>query len=103
MLRIKDTAGLAGVGPEIVLAIMVASEVYSDMGYDCVVTSVTDSTHNGASLHYIGNAVDFRTKHVPVEKHEAIRAEIATRLGPQFDVILASDHIHLEFQPKENR
>lgn len=103
MFKLKETVGLAGMQAELVPALIVASEVYRELGYDCVVTAVTDSTHVGASLHYVGYALDLRTKHVPMEKREAVRAEIAVRLSPQFDVILEADHIHIEFQPKDNR
>lgn len=102
MFKLKHSAGLAGMQPELVPAMIVAAELYGELGFDCVVTSVTDSQHVGASLHYVGYALDLRTKHVPVEQHEAIRAELAERIGPQYDVVLETDHIHVEYQPKAN-
>lgn len=102
MLKLKATVGLAGMKPELVPAMIVANEVFAELGYYCMVTAVTDSAHVGASLHYVGYAMDLRTKHVPVEKQEAVRAEIAARLSPQYDVVLEQDHIHIEFQPKVN-
>lgn len=100
MLEIKNTVELQGMQPELVPAIIVANEVYAELGYRCVITSVVDSKHSRTSLHYVGFALDLRTRDVPVEKHQAICAEIAARLGPQYDVVLESNHIHIEFQPK---
>ena len=97
MFSIKETVRLQGLKPEAVPILIVANEVYSSMGYDCIVTSVTDSQHTAKSLHPFGYSVDLRTKHVPCEKHAAIAKEIATRLGPQYDCVLESDHIHCEF------
>lgn len=102
MFKLKHTAGLAGMQPELVPAMIVAAELLRELGFDCVVTSITDSQHKGASLHYVGYALDLRTRHIPAEQHEAIRAELAARLGPQYDIILETDHIHLEYQPKSN-
>jgi hypothetical protein len=98
MLKIKETVNMVGLRPEVIPLLIVANEVYASLGYDCVVTSVTDSKHTaGVSLHPFGFAIDFRTKHVPVEKHQAIVDEMKVRLGPQFDVVLEVDHIHGEF------
>lgn len=103
MLSIKSTVGLCGMKPEIIPAIIIANEVYAAADHICIITSITDSAHKGASLHYSGCAIDLRTKHVPVEQHAALVSEISARLGPQFDVILEPDHIHIEFQPKDQR
>jgi len=100
MISIKETVDLRGMRPEVLLAIVVADQVYTSLGYNCVVTSVTDSKHKPGSLHGIGFAVDLRTKHVPVEQHQAIVSEMSARLGPQFDVVLETDHVHCEYDPQ---
>jgi len=97
MLSIKETVLLQGLKPEALLIVLVANEVFASVGYDCVITSVTDNKHTAKSLHPFGYSIDLRTKHVPVEKHAALTKEIATRLGPQFDCVLEVDHIHCEF------
>lgn len=92
----------------ILLALIVADEVYDDYGYHCVITSMCDGTHRPGSLHYIGHAVDLRTRHIDgVEIKRQIAARIRERLMPlhDFDVLLedeqgANEHIHLEYQPK---
>jgi hypothetical protein len=92
------------------LAMQVASEVYGDRGFDCVVTSGADGEHRRGSLHYIGHAFDVRTKNLPsLVAKRAVANELVARLKPlgDFDVIFTPpggpkpEHIHVEYQPKE--
>jgi len=100
MITLKKGVSLAGVRPEITIALHVAASILIDLGYDTVVTSVCDGKHGRASLHYIGCAVDIRTRHIPEDQRQKVRDMIAEALGAEFDVILESTHIHIEFQPK---
>ena len=97
MIHIKDGVRLHGIMPEIVLAIVVASQVYDDLGHELIVTSVIDGKHMRASIHYIGGAADLR---LPGDDGIAARNRIARRLGGDYDVILEGNHIHIEWQPK---
>ena len=68
------------------------------------VTSANDSTkHVDTSLHYWNRAFDFRIRNII--GHRAVEARlwaerIQEELGRHYDVILALDHINVEFQPK---
>ena len=97
MIHIKRGVRIHGIMPEIVLALVVADQVYTQLGHDLVVTSVIDGKHMRASIHYIGGAVDLR---LPGDDGIAARNRIALRLGGDYDVILESNHIHVEWQPK---
>jgi len=101
MIYLKESVKTNGMAPEILLVVVIANEVYAEQGYECVITSITDGKHGTASLHYIGHAIDLRTRHVAmeVEKQSIVQA-LKTRLGSQYDVVLEKDHIHIEFQPK---
>ena len=67
------------------------------------ITSANDGTHMKGSLHYKNRAFDVRTLNL-------INADTATSwvedlklvLGTDYDVILEHNHIHVEFDPKEN-
>jgi len=87
--------------PQLVLALMMAQEVYNGHGVDLVITSLNDAAHSRTSLHYSGNAVDLRTHNLPdgVDPN-GVAAEIRQKLNKDFDVIFEGDHIHLEHQPK---
>ena len=69
------------------------------------ITSANDSGHVIGSLHFQNRAFDIRIKniigHMWVEARlwaERIQAE----LGPDYDIILGLDHLHLEYDPKGN-
>lgn len=89
--------------PVVNLIIQVVASVYDKFGYDTIVTSICDGAHSSNSLHYRdgkGRAVDFRTRHLPDQgTKEAITQAISEALGPEFDVVLESDHIHCEYDP----
>lgn len=107
MLREKrDTetshVALIGMSTPLVLALMVCADVYAAFGYDCVVTSVTDSKHGSTSLHYAGDAIDLRTKHLKEGDAVKIHAKIRYALNRDFDVLLEGNHIHIEWQARYN-
>lgn len=99
MIHIKEGVRLIGLQPAIVLAIMIAAGVYEREGLELVVTSLADGQHSRGSLHYVGAAVDFRI--YPESNPEDLRQRLAEALGGDFDVVLESNHIHVEWQPKE--
>lgn len=101
MLMLKNGVRVAGMRPEILLAVIAAERVYEEMGVDCVVTACVDGKHSAGSLHYAGAAVDLRTRDVPQERRQTLAARIRTCVGEDFDVVLEADHIHIEFQPKK--
>ena len=82
------------------LAAFVAHAVMDAMGMDCVITSATDSTHGRAGLHYVGYAIDLRIRDMSARDINASISSIMEALGPEFDVLLETNHIHIEFQPK---
>ena len=45
-------------------------------------------------------ALDLRTRHMNGQGLQAVYHKLKEELGEQFDVVLESDHIHLEYQPK---
>ena len=80
-----------------------------------VVTSANDSKHSGHSLHYVGRALDIRYTGVRVggitprittaggsqeeEQNRAARfwvGRMQQQLGPDYDVVLEGNHIHVE-------
>ena len=97
---IKSGVKAGGLQPEILLAIMEAREVFRDLGAELVITSLFDGQHMKGSLHYQGMAVDFRTRHLSQADRGLAAQRLRVALGPQYDVVLESSHIHCEFDPK---
>lgn len=101
MLKLKPGVKVQGLSNEILLAAVIANTVYASHGYDCVVTSLLDGTHSRTSLHYCGNAIDLRTRIFPSQSVAiAVVDDLKSCLGDDYDVVLESDHIHVEYQPK---
>ena len=101
MLKLKWDIKPGGMSPEILLAILMAREVFEFYGYDAVVTSINDGTHMAGSLHYSGNAIDLRIKNLPDRgTAQVIANKLAKELTKDYDVVLEFDHIHVESDPK---
>lgn len=71
--------------------------IYGPYGYDLIITSAYEGTHSPSSLHYSNEAVDVDD---PPDHKEEITRKIKDSLGRDFDVVLESDHIHIEYDPK---
>ena len=100
-MNIKEDVLMNGIKPELVLGLQLALTYFQDQGIeDMVITSIVDGRHGIGSLHYVGYAADLRIWAIPDDKLAEFTVGLATHLGSEFDVVLESDHIHIEFQPK---
>jgi hypothetical protein len=99
-MECKEGIKIAGVSPEIVLAIFCADSIWTRFNQDLVVTEVTGGKHGVGSLHYVGHAVDLRTRYFSNTEKQLVFEALKKALGENYDVILHSTHIHVEFQPK---
>lgn len=98
-------------------SLFTVSEVYQSFGLEPVITSINDRDHGPGSLHYANDAYDLRVARrcalLPgfFDDHSDnviewasiefdIYQKIKAKLGPQFDVVKESDHIHVEYDPK---
>jgi len=97
----KPGVKITGMQVETLAAIVTADGVYSRMGVPkLVVTSVTDGSHGPHSRHRVGLAADLRTFNIDESiSHRDVVRELKSALGDDFDVVLESDHIHIEFDP----
>jgi hypothetical protein len=73
------------------------------VGREMIVTSAVDRSHSQKSLHYLGLAIDVRTADLSHQDADQLRENIAFRLGNSWDVVLESDHMHIEYDPKRKR
>mgnify|MGYP003124841372 CR=1 FL=1 len=105
MLRFKDNnVRVTEIRPQLLLGITMVYSVYEAYGYDCIITSLNDSTHSKTSLHYSGSAADFRIKNLDGYDKDAVIQEVLDLFKdhPDFDCILEATHIHLEYQPRKD-
>ncbi len=99
-MRIKEGVRIAGARPELLFGLLVAEDVFRGRGFDLIVTSVLEGNHHAGSLHYKGLAADVRTRHLPEGMKRVLHDELQTALGTDWDVVLESDHLHLEYDVK---
>ena len=72
----------------------------NELCVDAVVTSGTDGKHGEHSKHYTCEAIDLRIFHIQPQFHQTLIQRCKELLGKDFDIVLESDHVHLEFDPK---
>lgn len=100
-MRLKEGVRVYGLRPEMVIALLAAYEVFHNLDADVVITSAIDGTHSRGSLHYCGQAIDLRIRHMKADEPQMAAVALRKSLGNDYDVVLESDHIHVEFQPKD--
>lgn len=66
-------------------------------GSEAVISSTYEGNHSAASLHYANLAVDFR---LPGKNITEVIDRLKPDLGPNYDIVLRSNHIHIEHDPK---
>ena len=66
--------------------------------YIPTITSGKDSKHSENSLHYKGLAIDLRSRDMKNPKLVVKMLKMA--LDYELDIVLESDHIHIEYDPK---
>jgi hypothetical protein len=102
-LTFKEGVAIKGLQPQMLVALLLAKQVFDELGVDTTVTSGSDGEHMEGSKHYTGLAWDFRTHHTG--RAEAVARELTKVLKPLgFDVVLEAlgsfnEHIHVEYDP----
>ena len=98
---IKSGVDIQGLKPQMALAYTILYGIFQrHVSLPCVITSASDGVHGPNSLHYNGLALDIRTRHVLESMLPVIVRDAKNELGEQFDVVLETDHLHVEFDPK---
>jgi len=108
MIRVKDNSvQIARLTPGMFFGLIIAEQVLSLYGSDCVITSghEYETRHAHTSLHYSGNGADFSVHDIDSDNRETVRREISDACGVDYDVLHeyigeANEHYHMECQPK---
>lgn len=75
-------------------------KLINGVNYVMTITSGNDGVHKKYSKHYVNEAIDIRTR--DMSEHDKILTKIWIKkwLGVNYNVILESDHIHIEYDPE---
>lgn len=91
---------ILGSEPAMEHARRIIAQIWARHGFRLTVTSGLDGSHSAQSKHYLGLAEDYRTRDVPRIVVAQMAAEIRADLGSDYDVVVESDHLHVEYDPK---
>jgi hypothetical protein len=95
MLKVKS-----GVTPRNLVIAAAVANTAQILGLELTITSGTDGKHKRGSKHYSGEALDVRTRNLTKANVKRVVDMLAARLGRGYDVVLETDHIHVEYDPK---
>jgi hypothetical protein len=100
-LQLKD--GVVIHGNQYTNAILTAIQIaFGDHDIPVVyVTAGSDGTHGVNSYHYTHRALDVRFWNVAVDLREAVAKTIRQYLPRFYDVVIESDHYHIEADAKK--
>lgn len=101
-MELKTGVSLNGLDPIVYMyGIPVIDAIHRVIvGRDAIITAGTDGQHMTGSLHYRGRALDLRTHDIAPAKRLELRDALSRGLGPGWDVVLESTHLHVEYDPK---
>jgi hypothetical protein len=98
MLRVKDGVRFHSPAIAMSVAVSVMAAVAREFSIELVITGAVER-HEFPSLHVTGAALDVRTRDMILSKQVRFAREIRIRLGDGYDVVLESDHLHVEYDP----
>lgn len=100
-MKIKKGASVKGLRPEMLLAIWIIDAINYDYGVRTLITSGSDEHPKRLAwtLHDDGLAVDLRHPGLNAARMVNWHDDIVDALGPEYDIVVEKDHVHVEYQP----
>ena len=98
-MKVKAGVDLTNMSPKAIQVVALAAPLWTALGEEIVVTSGREGNHMKGSKHYLGEAIDFRTRYFPDSVKRALAVCLQHRLGDAYDVVVESTHIHVEYDP----
>lgn len=99
MIQLKSKVKILGIKPELVLTLMLVNQVFLKYNLHMIITSMLDGQHSDGSLHPYGFAVDIRSRNISRDFIQKIVRDLKEMFDEQLDIVLESDHFHIEFDP----
>ena len=107
-IRFKESVQAGPLHPSIEHAFNIISIVWEQYFPEIppVITSLRDGTHISNSLHYGGplgdtrcQALDIRSRNLTAREQRVAINQLKRYLGEAYDIILETNHIHIEYDP----
>jgi hypothetical protein len=95
----KENVNLNGLDEAMYPVLGKASIVWQKYGKKLVITSGLEGKHCKNSRHYLGLALDLRNRDLNKKDLFKILKELNIALGNDYQVLLESDHFHVEYDP----
>ncbi len=106
LISLKPGTRLGDLRPQLVMGVLIVWSHYNQFETDVIITSSDDRVHSWRSDHYKGDALDIRSKNLPLPDTAKIEfaAKLGQSLGPDFILKLeflgeAEEHFHLAWKP----
>lgn len=110
-MKTKDSTVECQFHPRLTALLFELDTVYRGWDSELIITSGSElgARHSRTSLHYAGCAADLRTRGnlpEPIDQLRSIRIAATNYCADRWippnwiDIVLESDHIHIEYQPK---
>ena len=104
MITIKDkTVKLSGIKPEMIMMSILVNQVFEKYHLGTIITAGTEEfypdgerIHMPGSKHITGEALDFRSRHIPDAVYSKLCSDIQTAVGAEFQLVKHKSHLHLE-------
>lgn len=81
-------------------ALEAIERIFNLYNLEAVITSTYEGDHMVSSLHYANDAIGIRK---PPHSETLILESIRRDLGKDFDVVMETDHYHIEYDPKKKK
>jgi len=99
-LYLKEGVDIDGLHPGMIRALPTICNVFYSFESPAVCTSGTDGEHMEGSLHYQHKALDWRIWYIEEERLPHLVDIMQRELGPDYDVVQESTHIHVEYDKR---
>jgi hypothetical protein len=96
-MYLKNGVSLSKLQGCMCVAVICANDFCNQINVPFFITSGNDGVHMDHSLHYDGLAIDIRTNTMTDYQKNLCISYLRERLDGCFDIILESDHIHIEY------
>ena len=99
-MKVKDGVITEGLHWRMGYAWALADLLWNRHGKALVVTSGLDGVHSQGSKHYLGRAIDLRTRYFGKDEVDVVVEDLRAALPNGYDVVVHPTHIHVEYDPK---